>query len=273
MNRNIEIIFSDIDGTFLNSNHEVTQKTKKEVQRVVQNGIPFILISSRMPEAMIPIQKLAGFKGPMICYGGSLILDENMDIEYSEGISPDTALKVARLIESEFSRLTWNMYENQTWMCPDKNSQWIEREERNTGVQAVSGNAEEVLRWEKVHKILCMGEPDEILLLQKCLETTYPLLFSCRSSPDYLEITSSSVNKGIAIEIFCAARNIPIEHSLAFGDNYNDLHMLAKAGIGYVMENAPDEIKQRIGNVTASNDHDGIAMVLQYIPLKINSRS
>lgn len=264
-NRNYEVIFSDIDGTFINSHHQVTEKTKREVQRVVENGIPFILISSRMPDAILPIQQMAGIKGPIICYGGSLILDENLHTIYSQGLAVDTAVAAGKLIESEFGDIIWNMYYNNQWLCPDRQDQRIEREQRITDVQATKGKVEDVLQWGHVHKIMCVGEPQRIALLQERLTELFPTLFICQSSPYYLEITDSKVNKGKAIEWYCKLRHIPLEKTIAFGDNYNDLDMLETAGLGYVMDNAPEHIKSRIGNVTLSNNEDGVAVVLQKI--------
>lgn len=45
-------VFSDIDGTLLNSKHQISEKTKKKVQQLAIQNIPFILVSARMPKGM-----------------------------------------------------------------------------------------------------------------------------------------------------------------------------------------------------------------------------
>jgi len=55
------------------------------------------------------------------------------------------------------------------------------------------------------------------------------------------------------------------EEVLAIGDNYNDLEMLEFAGWGILMGNASDELKEIGFYVTASNDEDGVAQVLEKI--------
>ena len=50
---------------------------------------------------------------------------------------------------------------------------------------------------------------------------------------------------------------------IAFGDNFNDLDMLEHAGLGVAMGNAPDEIKQAANVVTATNNEDGLALILE----------
>lgn len=263
MSRKYQIIFSDIDGTLLDDHHEVTPKTKAEIQRAVQLGVPFVLVSSRMPKAIITVQNMIGITGPIICYGGGLILDEKLNILYSKGISPKVALEFGQFIEKDFRQISWNMYAYHTWRCSDPKSKWVKHEEKVIGSQAISGKLEEMLSWDRIHKILCMGEPDSISFLQERLRSLFPSLFACQSSPCYLEISTVSVSKGRAIEILCDTQKIPLENSIAFGDNYNDLDMLEKAGTAYMMKNAPRELKSKFKNVTDSNNHDGIALILQ----------
>ena len=70
-----KIVFSDIDGTVLTSQHEVTCQTKEAVKKLVAKDIPFVLVSARMPEAIYPITEDMGIKMPIICYSGAYVLD------------------------------------------------------------------------------------------------------------------------------------------------------------------------------------------------------
>ena len=66
--------------------------------------------------------------------------------------------------------------------------------------------------------------------------------------------------------LFITSRKMIKEQALkdrAFCDNFNDLDMLEAVGEAYVMANAPQEVKERVGHVTASHNHDGIALVLE----------
>ena len=60
-------------------------------------------------------------------------------------------------------------------------------------------------------------------------------------------------------------KQIATEHTLAFGDNYNDVEMLHTAGRGILMGNAPEDIKEKGFALTKDNDHDGIAVYLHSI--------
>ena len=69
-----KIIFSDIDGTLLNDENQVPKETVEELQSLDKRGIPFVLVSARMPEGMRPIREELGIHAPMVCYSGGLVL-------------------------------------------------------------------------------------------------------------------------------------------------------------------------------------------------------
>ncbi|GAY75313.1 hydrolase [Sporolactobacillus inulinus] len=71
----IHLIFSDIDGTLINSHHELTERTIRAVQGCTSRGIPFVLVSARMPSGISPLQRQLGLSCPIICYSGALIVD------------------------------------------------------------------------------------------------------------------------------------------------------------------------------------------------------
>ena len=69
----VRIVFSDIDGTLLTDDKRVTEKTEQAVKALLAKGIPFVLVSARMPEAIYPITEQMGVTIPLICYSLSLI--------------------------------------------------------------------------------------------------------------------------------------------------------------------------------------------------------
>ena len=59
-----KMIFSDIDGTLLDSSHQVPEETRQEILKLEREGVPFILVSARMPDAMTTIQDQIGNSAP-----------------------------------------------------------------------------------------------------------------------------------------------------------------------------------------------------------------
>ncbi len=60
----------------------------------------------------------------------------------------------------------------------------------------------------------------------------------------------------------CNAINIPIEKSIAVGDEENDQHMIKLAGLGVAMGNARDSIKEIANYITTTNNEHGVAKVI-----------
>jgi HAD superfamily hydrolase (TIGR01484 family) len=77
---NIKAICTDIDGTLLNADRQLSTRTIAAIQSV-RGRMPVILASSRMPSAMFHLQRELGIENhPLICYNGGYVLwpDETM---------------------------------------------------------------------------------------------------------------------------------------------------------------------------------------------------
>ena len=83
------------------------------------------------------------------------------------------------------------------------------------------------------------------------------------SSSQYLDILPAGTNKGNALRILAEALDVPMENTLAAGDEENDISMIEKAGVGIAMINGTDRIKELADIVTEEdNTRDGLAEVL-----------
>ena len=87
-------VFSDIDGTLLNSKHQIPENTRKKIKQINQNGIPDVLVSARMPKGMTAIRAELEAKSPMICYSGALVVDEEDHPLYSVAMPQEVAMKL-----------------------------------------------------------------------------------------------------------------------------------------------------------------------------------
>jgi hydroxymethylpyrimidine pyrophosphatase-like HAD family hydrolase len=71
------------------------------------------------------------------------------------------------------------------------------------------------------------------------------------------------VTKASTLERYVTARGLSAQDVIAFGDMPNDVEMLAWAGHAVAVANAHDEVLAVVDEVTASNDDDGVAQVLE----------
>ena len=73
------------------------------------------------------------------------------------------------------------------------------------------------------------------------------------------------VNKWMAVKAVAESFNIAPEEIMCLGDSNNDYDMVANAGVGVAVSNATDKVLEAAKIITASNDNDGVAMVLESI--------
>ncbi len=253
-------VFSDIDGTLLNSKHQITSQTEQAIKHIMQQGVPFIPVSARPPLAITPYTKQLQSDFPIICYSGALILDRDLNKLYSVVIEQDDLYQLDLLLEA-YPYLSINHYAGIDWFSNDLANEWTVQEGNITGLQAVK----KTQNLTDVHKILVMGEAEQIQALEKLLKRQLPHLSIHRSKNEYLEIMNKQATKSNAIRFMEKVLNVTQEQVIAFGDNFNDLDMLQYAGLSVAMGNAPEEIKAAAKRVTASNNDDGIALVLNEI--------
>ncbi len=95
------------------------------------------------------------------------------------------------------------------------------------------------------------------------LPALFPELAVSTSVPSNIEINIAAANKGDALAALCAALEIPLEETLAFGDGTNDLSMIRAAGLGVAMGNADFAVKAAADLVCDDNEHDGLAAFLE----------
>lgn len=263
---NYKLICSDIDGTLLNKERELSISTIKEVQRI--SPIPFILISSRMPKAIRHLQlELGNIKTPIIAYNGGLVLDNDIILH---SVHINNLVLEAIIEKCSNTSIHLSLYNTDDWFVSSIDY-WAKRESNNTKVIPVIKSNQEVLKtWrleEKgAHKIMCMGDEHEIDVLYKTLEDEYDdEIILYRSKSTYIEISHRSISKKTAIETLISHcyPNISMNEIIAFGDNYNDIEMLKAVGLGIAVSNANEAVLKIANKITDTNVDDGVANAIR----------
>lgn len=77
-----------------------------------------------------------------------------------------------------------------------------------------------------------------------------------------LDVLSPQATKDVALRFLAEQYDIPMERTIAIGDNWNDFEMLEAAGFGVLMSNAPQELIDRGFTITGSNDEAGVAQAI-----------
>ena len=267
--RTYSIVFLDIDGTLLDSRHQVMPCTLNHLKYLHRRGIPIILCSARPPEGVNLVAGQVGLNSPMACYNGGLIFDEHSTILRDVGIDIPLAMDFKRFVSERFPDLVVSAYLYNVWLAEDPRHPLIVQEAEISGCTPLKGSLEQVASAAShVHKLLCMGDAMRIRALQKELPRYFPQLMALRSKPEYLEILSPESTKRSAAQVLLAHYGLEAEKAVAFGDSDVDVDMLQHCGLGVAMGNAPRQVKEAADFVTASNDEEGIYIALNGLRLK-----
>jgi Cof subfamily protein (haloacid dehalogenase superfamily) len=261
-----KMICLDIDGTLVNSKHQVTDKTKRVVKRVADKiGIPVILVSARPPRGIFFLQEELNIVQPIICYSGALIVERPSKILFNVIIEASYVKKIYDIAKEE--NIHVSIYKDDKWYVEILDKWALQEGEITNSLPEVSVYNDLLGKWEVEgtgpNKILCMGEPEQIEALNTKLKEEGFDLNIYPSKPAYLEIMPKGASKTSAIEFLRGRYSAAQSEIVAIGDNYNDVDMIKYAGLGIAMGNAPEKVKLQADEVTLSNDEEGVAVAIE----------
>lgn len=259
-----KIVFTDVDGTLLDHEHCVVPEACPTVQRVCAAGIPFVLVSARMPEGLTTIQHEMGFSGPLVCYSGAYVLDEEGNELLSRPMSLETAQKLKAFLDTELPEVCCSEYGYHTWAGDNPDDPRIKNEERITTLTCKKASLTEAFDERGLHKFLLMGEPEDIIRAEKTVSEAFPELTAVRSSPILCEIMAAGTSKAEGVQVLCDHFGLTPADGIAFGDGHNDIDMLRAVPESYAVANAAEEVKHVATHTCAyTNDENGLARTLE----------
>lgn len=273
----IKAVFIDIDETLTNSQREVTEKTKLEIKKCVENGVKIILTSGRSRREAMDFQEQIGTSPYIVSSNGASAYDAENGVEiYNERIDPQMVLQLIKHSRENGYRIKLN-YKDLLVMneaaYPDEKDKEVSYEElervavEEQVVQCVitSTDFEKMKVFRDYIKNECVG----IAVANESKRFKNPDLKPSRNY--YCDVASVKVSKGNAVKAVCEYFEIKPEEIVTIGDGENNLSMFELTPNSVAMGNSLPEIKEKANYVTASNDEDGVAKVLGFI-IKVNEK-
>jgi len=252
----IAFVVSDIDGTLITSNHEVTAGTRHAAKKLRDRGIALSLASSRPPRSIVPLADELELLGPFAAFNGALIVKREGEVLARSAISPTTVAKVKKIADN-LGLSVW-AYDEKDWWVRSRDA-FVEREEHTSGF-APKSDGYDVRLTREVNKLTVVGNPDLVAQAEQAVLQQYGSEVSAsRSKPRFLDVTSFGIHKGTVVKRLAELLNIPTSQIAVIGDGPNDIEMFRQAGTSIAMGQAVDQVKAAATNVTASNDDEGWA--------------
>lgn len=259
-----KLIAFDVDDTLLNTEKIITPKTKEALLNAQKSGVKLCVASGRLPYGVKPYAdelNVLENGGYYFGFNGGAVLNSKNELIGTTFLDSKYIEPVYNVLRN--TNITTMVHKGDVIYADRKVNAYTHIESDVIGLPLnLVDDIADFVDW-KLHKILLCGEPDELKETEKTLIEMFgkevDIYFS---APWFLEVMPQGVNKGIGIETICRDMGIDLKETIAFGDNYNDIHMLKKAGLGIAMGNADEKVKQSADYVTNTCDRDGIAEAL-----------
>lgn len=262
------LIASDVDGTLLGADERLSPRTRDAVAAAIAGGAHFVLATGRPPRWIPPVAEALGF-GPMsVCANGAVIYDAATDrVISARTLSVDALAELAEiaarvvpgagLAAERIGRTAHDSATPQFVSAPGYEHAWLNPDNTEVSQQdLLSAPAVKLL----VRK---PGMPSAELAaaLIKHVGVLGDITYS--TNDGLVEISAIGISKAVGVEEVARPLEIRAEDVVAFGDMPNDVPMLLWAGHGVAMGNAHPDAIAAANEVTAPNDDDGLARVLE----------
>jgi len=272
----IRLLAIDIDGTLLNSQFQIAEADLNALRRAHQGGIEVILVTGRRHTFAMPMARQLGFDLWLISSNGAVTRSLAGETFHRDLMPAETCRSIClsmgefrgnmvitfdkeskgALVLERMDELTVSI---QKWL--EKNMQFIdfvipiEDSLIADPVQAMFCGPISRMH-EALEALQVSGLKDLITIVR----TEYP-----PRDLSIVDILNRDCSKGHALERWARHRGIPREQVMAIGDNYNDVEMLAFAGVPFIMGNACAELKSNGWQLTLSNDECGVAAAVEQV--------
>ncbi|MGL5110342.1 MAG: Cof-type HAD-IIB family hydrolase [Vibrio ordalii] len=262
----IHIVASDLDGTLLAPNHQLSEFTKQTLKALHQKGFTFIFATGRHHVDVAGIRQLAGIPAYMITSNGARVHDQHDNLMYSKNVPQELVQPVIDVFKQN-PDIFVHIYQDESWLLNKEDETLRDfHEESGFSYQVFDVNNAPT---EGVAKIFFTHPAQDHELLAQFEERLNDVfgdkLNVAFSTPWCLEVMAAEVSKGDALKAVAESLNLTLDNCIAFGDGMNDVEMLSMAGKGLVMGTSHQKVFNALPNntVIGSNAEDAVAHYLR----------
>lgn len=280
----MRLIATDLDGTLLNEEHEISEENIKSIRQAQEQGIEVIVATGRTYFDAASICKKYGLNTYLISYNGaaihdksgqeisSLTMDRN-DVQYMAKwleekdyyyeVSTDEKIympsNATEILHREAEGLKGTEFE----LDPIYFEEILDQIFSQSGMTPVKNYEEIMSADEGIYKVFCFSFDDKKrqIAINQFAEMKQFLMTS--SMTNNFELGHRDASKGNALKIVADRLGISLEQAMAIGDNYNDVSMMKIVKFSVAMGTAKNDIKELCSFVTHGNDKNGVAYAIE----------
>ncbi|MEY2798734.1 MAG: hypothetical protein RIS22_1000 [Actinomycetota bacterium] len=258
-----QLIATDLDGTIVPFDRPISQRTIDAFTTANNLGIHIYFVTGRPPRWMKEIKETFDF-GTGICGNGALLYDFRAEtILESWLIQSDALVRGAQILRSVIPGATFAV-ENFDGFHRERsyNPRW-DKGQDDRGVSLI----EEHLNQPAIKFLVrCQDEvvtADEMLALADASVGEFLTVTHSNPHESLLEISARGVSKGSTLAKVAERLDISSNDAVTFGDNPNDLSMLAWAGRSYAMKGGHPATHAIATGIAPECNDDGVAQVIE----------
>lgn len=280
----MKLLATDLDGTLLNSRHEVSEENVAALDYARSRGAEIAIVTGRTYADACNVCAKAGIKAHIISNNGASVyglegnrlktvpIEDHLvqpslqwlhNNEYHYEVSTDTAVYVSSdtkvTLEKDFAQARLANPNLQS----DALDRMLSLIFSQQGITLVSSLEEIFTKTDGYCNILGLSFDQGKIAKGKDYFGQQAGLSLLSSNKYNFEVVDYTVSKGVALQHLIQYLGIGFTDVMAIGDNYNDLSMLKLAGISAAMGNAEDPVKACCHHVSLSNDEHGVAHIIE----------
>lgn len=248
----------DLDGTLLRSDGRLSERTRAAARVARGAGIELVLVTARGPRSVGDIAAELGIRGEAICSNGAIVLDlATRQVRRMRTIETEVALALVTGLREHLPGIAFAVEREALAHEPGFDADWA----LPPGTRVDDAVA---LLEEPAAKLILRHAGHEVEVVARLArELAGDAAFVSLAGDWSVEVSAAGVNKASALAELCDELEVRADEVVAFGDHLNDLPMLAWAGRAVAVANAHPDAIAAADEVTASNDEDGVARVLE----------
>ncbi|MFZ4826593.1 MAG: HAD family hydrolase [Phototrophicaceae bacterium] len=263
--RAYKVLAVDLDGTLLNSKHEVSEANQKALQAAKEAGIQIIIATGKTYSSSQTLRDTLKLNTPGIYTQGLTVYDSNGNLRHQQTLDAEVVRRVITFAEDRGFAVV--AYAQGRILARSSNPYIEELHTRwhDTKPQYV-GTLQNLLDTTQFNKLVLISAGDERKMKALRWQLATQLASSARllsaGISHMLEILPNGASKGNALRALLKEMNVDPQDVIAVGDAENDTEMLQLAGLGIAVGNATASLKAVAKEITVSNDEDAIAQVI-----------
>ena len=276
MNPGIKLLAIDIDGTLLDSRHQLPPANLQALRDAHESGVEVILVTGRRHRYAMSVAAMLGFDHWVISSNGAVTRSTQGELFHRDLLPSGSARALIAHMNAFRGQLVLTFDVDVRGAIVIEELEAMSRSirvwlERNMEYIEFVRPIEDALITDPVQAMFCgpiaLMQQAESLLTDPAIRAQTTILKTQYDARDLciLDVLNRDCSKGHALKRWAAFKGLGPDEVMAIGDNYNDVEMLEFAGHAVIMENACPELKQNGWQVTLSNDQCGVAAVIEGI--------